>query len=118
MQDCHAVFQPSYARLIRFRDFWALSSAALHAAPPSDRAMRTVATSAVPVVHPLSKVVVDNTIDGGVREGRVPCDGTGTKIVARLAGAPRVVGTKRPLSTGGLRKAAEMISSPYIRVDR
>lgn len=59
MQDCHAVFQPSYTRLIRFRNFWALSSVALGAdASPlsSARSPRCApAATAAPLSHPTSR---------------------------------------------------------------
>lgn len=61
--------------------------------------MSAVAASAAPLVHPLSEVIGD-PVDGGVREGVVPCDGTGSKIVARRAGAPRAIRAHRALSTG------------------
>jgi hypothetical protein len=61
--------------------------------------MSVVAASAAPLVHQLSKVV-DNSVDGDVLEGVVPCGGTAFKIVARRAGAPGVIGAERNLSTG------------------
>ena len=57
------------------------------------------ATSAARLVHPLPDFI-NNSVDGGVREGAVPCDGTGSKISARRAGAPGGIGVRRPLSTG------------------
>lgn len=62
--------------------------------------MSRVAASVAPLVHPLSEVV-DNCVDGGVREGPVPCDGTGFKIFAHRAGAETPIAPPRPLSTGG-----------------
>jgi hypothetical protein len=50
-------------------------------------------------MHPLSEIV-DNSVDGDVLEGVVPCGGTAFKIVARRAGAPGVIGAERNLSTG------------------
>ncbi|GGV89909.1 hypothetical protein GCM10010228_77130 [Streptomyces massasporeus] len=61
--------------------------------------MSVIAASAVRLMHPLSEVV-DNSVDGGVREVGVPCGGTGSKIVARGAGARGVIGAERNLSTG------------------
>lgn len=61
--------------------------------------MSVVAASAAPLMHPLSEVV-DNSVDGGVLEGVVPCGGTAFKIVARRAGARGVIGAERNLSTG------------------
>lgn len=58
-----------------------------------------VAAPAVSLVHSVSEVV-DNSVDGGVREDRVPCDGMGFKIVARRAGALGVIRAQRSLSTG------------------
>lgn len=52
--------------------------------------MNAVAASVAPLVHPLSEVI-DNPADGGVREGVIPCGGTGSKIVARPTGAPGVI---------------------------
>lgn len=58
-----------------------------------------VGTLAPRLVRPLADVV-DNSVDGGVRGGGVPCGGTGFKIVARRAGALGGIGAQRPLSTG------------------
>ncbi|MFE6270450.1 hypothetical protein ACFVQ9_16910 [Streptomyces goshikiensis] len=66
----------------------------------------------------LSTKSVRPLVSGGVREGVVPCGGTGSKILARLAGAIEVLATARPLSTGVVRKAAEMISICSIRAVR
>lgn len=77
--------------------------------------MGGVAASTASLLHPLSEVV-DNSVDGGFREGVVPCGGTGFKIFARLTGAHTVPAALRPLSTGVLRQAAEMISISYFRV--
>lgn len=78
--------------------------------------MGVVAASAASAVHPLSEVV-DNSVDS-VREGSVPCDGTRSEVVARRAGGIGVLAASRTLSTGGLRKAAEMISFSPVRVGR
>jgi len=76
-----------------------------------------VAVSATLLVHPLSEPV-DSSGDGGAREGDVPCDGTRSEVVARRAGGNRVLAASRTLSTGDLRKAAEMISFSCVRVGR
>ncbi|GGZ96770.1 hypothetical protein GCM10010371_65860 [Streptomyces subrutilus] len=78
---------------------------------------RLVASSAVPVMHPLAKIVY-NRVDRSVREGGFPCGGTGFKIFSRPTGAPALPAAPRPLSTGILRKAAEMIPISYFRVVR
>ncbi|GHD82161.1 hypothetical protein GCM10010336_69150 [Streptomyces goshikiensis] len=72
-----------------------------------------VAASAASLMHPVSEVG-DDSFDGGV----VPRGGMNSKIVARRAGAPGVIGARRALSTGCLRKAAEMISICSIRAGR
>ncbi|MGW6857821.1 hypothetical protein [Streptomyces xanthophaeus] len=61
--------------------------------------LRAVAVSTVPFLNPIAEVI-DNSVDGGAREDSVPCGGTGSKIVARRAGAPAGIGAERPLSTG------------------
>ncbi|MGW6410459.1 hypothetical protein ACWF95_25165 [Streptomyces vinaceus] len=76
-----------------------------------------VAASAAPLVYPFSEVV-DNSVDGGLREGVVPRGGTGSKILARLAGAIGVLATALPLSTGVVRKCVEMIYISYFRAVR
>lgn len=63
--------------------------------------------SAAPLVHPLSEVV-NNSVDNDVREGGVPCGGTGFKIVARRAGVPGGIGAERALSTGRLLQGRRM----------
>ncbi|MFJ9551762.1 hypothetical protein [Streptomyces erythrochromogenes] len=75
----------------------------------------SVAASAARLVHPLAGVV-DNPVGRGALEGAVQCGGTGFKIFARLTGAHTVPAALRPLSTGVLRQAAEMISISYFRV--
>lgn len=55
-------------------------------------------TSAAALIHP-ARVVIHNFVDD-VLEGAVPCGGTGSKIVARPAGAMGVIGARLPLSTG------------------
>lgn len=77
MQDRHAVFQPSYARLIRLRIFWSLPSR------DSESLVSAVAVSAAPLVHPSTRV-----IDGGAHASDVPPHGTGFKILFHPAGAP------------------------------
>ncbi|SES31749.1 hypothetical protein SAMN04487983_104250 [Streptomyces sp. yr375] len=61
--------------------------------------MSAVAVSAAPLMHPLSEVI-DNSVDDNVLKGVVPCGGTGSKIVARRAGARGVIGAEQNLSTG------------------
>jgi hypothetical protein len=56
-----------------------------------------VATAAA-LMHPV-RDVLDNSVNG-VLEEAVPCGRTGSKIVARPAGAMGVIGARRPLSTG------------------
>lgn len=48
----------------------------------------------------------------------VPGGGTRSEVSARPAGATEVLATSRTLSTGGLRKAAQMISTSFVRVGR
>lgn len=55
--------------------------------------------SAAWLVHPLSEFI-SNSVAGGVREGAVPCGGTGSKISARCAGGRGVIRAERALSTG------------------
>lgn len=67
-----------------------------------------VAASAASLVHPLSEVV-DNSVEGGVREGVVPWGGTRSEFLARRAGGIEGLATSRALSTGEIPEAAEMI---------
>nr|BFD88465.1 hypothetical protein StreXyl84_78660 [Streptomyces sp. Xyl84] len=48
----------------------------------------------------------------------VPWGGTRSKVSSRRAGGIGGLATSRTLSTGGLRKAAEMISLSSVRVGR
>ncbi len=66
-------------------------------------------------MRPLAEVSHD-LIGGGIRESGFSCGGTGSKFVARHAGAPEVIGAPRALFTGCLPQAAEMISISYFRV--
>ncbi|EDY48768.1 hypothetical protein SSCG_01796 [Streptomyces clavuligerus] len=75
--------------------------------------MSAAAASAARLVHPLPDFI-NNSVDGGVREGTVPPHGTRSEVAAHRAGAP---GT-RPLSTGGPREAAGMISFSFVRSGR
>jgi hypothetical protein len=61
--------------------------------------MSVVPVSDALLVQPLSEVI-DNSVDGDLLDGVVSCGGTGSKIVARGAGARGVIGAERPLSTG------------------
>ncbi|GHB31084.1 hypothetical protein GCM10010346_63070 [Streptomyces chryseus] len=63
--------------------------------------LRAVAASAAPLMHPMTEVI-NNCLGGGVREGSVPCGGTGSKILARRAGVPGGIRVERALSTGRL----------------
>jgi hypothetical protein len=118
VQDCHAVFQPSYARLIRFRAVWAMSSAALPAAPaPLHGALGLSggAVAAPKLARALSGPHDPYSDDGSVRVGAVPCDGTRSEVVARRSGGIGALAGSRSLPTGGPRKAARMISISYVR---
>ncbi|WP_203733266.1 hypothetical protein, partial [Streptomyces sp. SID12501] len=42
-----------------------------------------VAASAAPLMHPLPEVI-NNCVDGGVREGSFPCGGTGSYLVGAV----------------------------------
>lgn len=96
MQHCHAVFQPSYVRLIRFHISWALSSTALCAgvSPLGSTRSYLCAAAAAPLIYPPSDAGGD-----GVSEGVAPCGGTGFKIVAHRTGAPGAIGAEQALST-------------------
>lgn len=59
----------------------------------------TVAVSAARLVHPLAEVV-NNSVDGDVRESGFPCGGTRSEVVARRAGGLGAIGARWPLSTG------------------
>ncbi|MFD3759696.1 hypothetical protein [Streptomyces sp. NPDC058622] len=61
----------------------------------------TVTVSAAPLMYPLAEVV-NNFVDGGIREGGVPCGGTDSKIFARRAGVPGGIGAEGAMSTGRL----------------
>lgn len=50
--------------------------------------------------------------------GCVPWGGTGSEVSARQAGGTGVLAAPRTLSTGGLRKAARMISFSFVRAGR
>lgn len=76
-----------------------------------------VAAPAARLVHPLADVV-HNSVDGIVLAGGFPCGGTRSEVPARQAGGSRGLAAARTLSTGDLRKAAEMISVSSVRVVR
>lgn len=63
MQDCLAVFQPGYARLIPFSPFWALSATALRSSASSASAPGKPALSALAAASASSpSEFVDNSI--------------------------------------------------------
>lgn len=73
--------------------------------------MSAAAAPAAPLVHPLS-VVINNYIDGGVREVVVPCGGTSLKI---SAGAETLAATSQPLSTGRPLQGRRMDEETQVR---
>ncbi|MFE9637252.1 hypothetical protein [Streptomyces sp. NPDC006463] len=79
--------------------------------------MSLVAASAAPLAPPRAEVI-DISVNGGVLKGVVPWGGTRTEVSARRAGGNRALSTSRTLSTGVLRKAAEMISISYLQAGR
>lgn len=78
--------------------------------------MGWVAASAAPLMHPRAEII--HNVDGGASRGGFPSGGTVSKIVARPAGGIGALAGSRPLSTGGPRKAAGMISVSYVRAVR
>ncbi|MCZ4101031.1 hypothetical protein [Streptomyces sp. H39-C1] len=63
--------------------------------------MSAAAAPGAPLMHPRSEFI-DNLVDEMPQQDVIPCGGTVSKIVARHAGAPGVIGAHRPLSTGRL----------------
>ncbi len=82
-----------------------------------------IAVSVASLMHPIAKVI-GNAVDERlwpvptrVWEAVVPCGGTGFKLYARRVGG-KALATSRALSTGCLRKAAQMIPISFVRAGR